>query len=73
MLISRGLRQHFALGAGQALFMAGFDQAMAKPLLRRSWTSALVDFDRLTGNLLVVGLALRVIFPALVSLPRGTG
>lgn len=53
--------------------MAGFDQAMAKPLLRRSWTSALVDFDRLTGNLLVVGLALRVIFPALVSLPRGTG
>ena len=69
----QGLREHFYLGAGLALFMAGFDLAMGKLLLRRSWKKALADFDPSTGNLLIVGLALLVTFPALVSLLRGAG
>lgn len=69
----QGLREHFYLGAGLALFMAGFDVAMGRLLLRRSWKKVLADFDPSTGNLLIVGLALLVTFPALVSLLRGAG
>jgi len=62
--------QHLILGAGLALFMASFDLAMGLLLLRRSWRKALADFNPATGNLLVFGLALLVVYPVLISLLR---
>lgn len=67
------LTAHLLLGAFLALFMAGFDIAMGRLLLRRSWTKALQDFNPAAGNYLVFGLALLVCFPALVYLFRSGG
>jgi hypothetical protein len=61
---------HLALGAVLALFMAGFDAALGKLLLRRSWRKILDDFNPATGNYLLFGLALLVVFPLLVTLLR---
>lgn len=63
---------HVYLGLGLALFMAGFDLALGRLLLRRSWSRAFGDFNPATGNYLVFGLALLVAYPALVALLRGT-
>jgi hypothetical protein len=63
--------QHLALGVFLALFMATFDLLMGRLLLRRPWSKALDDFDPATGNLLVVGLALLVVFPVWVMHLRG--
>ena len=65
--------QHLALGLCLAVFMAGFDLAMGLLLLRRPWRKALQDFNPSTGNLLVFGLVLLVLFPALVARLRGAG
>lgn len=67
------MAQHLAVGAVLALFMAGFDLAMGKLLLRRTWKKALDDFNPASGNLLLFGLALLVVFPALVALLRAEG
>lgn len=61
---------HLALGAVLALFMASFDAALGKWLLRRSWRKILDDFNPATGNYLLFGLALLVFFPPLVALLR---
>ena len=61
---------HLALGAVLALFMAGFDAALGKWLLRRSWRKILNDFNPATGNYLLFGLALLIVFPLLVALLR---
>ncbi len=66
------LTGHVYLGLGLALFMAGFDLALGRLLLRRSWSRAFGDFNPATGNYLVFGLALLVTYPALVALLRGT-
>lgn len=63
--------EHLYLGMVLALFMAGFDLAMGKLLLRRSWSKAFSDFNPATGNLLIFGLVLLVFFPALVAYLRG--
>ena len=65
--------QHLALGLCLAVFMAGFDLAMGLLLLRRPWRKALQDFNPSTGNLLIFGLMLLVLFPALVARLRGAG
>lgn len=65
--------EHLVLGLCLAAFMAMFDLAMGMLLLRRSWRKALQDFNPATGNLLVVGLALLVFFPALVTQLRAVG
>lgn len=65
-----GTPAHLALGAVLALFMAGFDAALGKLLLRRSWRKILDDFNPDTGNYLLYGLALLVVFPPLVALLR---
>lgn len=67
------IAQHLALGVVLALFMAGFDLAMGLLLLRRTWRKVLADFDPRTGNLLVFGLALLAVMPAVVALLRGLG
>jgi hypothetical protein len=65
--------EHLVLGLCLAAFMAMFDLAMGMLLLRRSWRKALQDFNPATGNLLVVGLALLVLFPSLVAQLRAVG
>lgn len=60
-------REHLVLGTCLAAFMAAFDLAMGKLLLRRSWSKALQDFNPATGNFLVFGLILLVFIPALVA------
>lgn len=65
------LAAHLALGAVLALFMASFDVAMGKLLLRRSWPKALADLDPRTGNLLLYGLIALLFMPAAVARLRG--
>lgn len=60
-------QEHLVLGIVLAAFMAAFDIAMGKLLLRRSWSKALQDFNPATGNFLVFGLILLVFIPALVA------
>lgn len=55
-----------AIGLVLALFMAGFDIALAKMLLRRPWAKVFQDFDPRTGNYLSFGLLLLVFFPYVV-------
>lgn len=55
-----------AIGLALALFMAGFDIALAKMLLRRPWAKVFRDFDPRTGNYLSFGLLLLVFFPYVV-------
>lgn len=68
----QGPGQHLALGAVLALFMGSFDLALGHWVLRRPWKKALTDFDPRTGNLLVIGLALLLLFPLVVASLRGT-
>ena len=69
----RGTLPHLALGLALSAFMAGFDLAMGRWVMRRPWRKALADFDPRTGNLLVVGLGLLAGFPATVHLLRSGG
>ncbi|OIQ89642.1 hypothetical protein GALL_284460 [mine drainage metagenome] len=68
-----GLAQPFALGLWLALFMAAFDLAMGRLLLRRSWSRALQDFNPASGNDLLFGLLLLVLSPPLVAWLRAPG
>ena len=61
----------WGLGLLIALFMAGFDIAMGRLLLRRSWRKAFDDFDPRTGNYLLFGLLLLVSYPTLVMYLKG--
>ncbi len=67
----RTVAGHLYLGAGVALFMAGFDVAMGRLLLKRSWARAFSDFNPATGNYLIFGLALLIFFPLVVAMVRG--
>lgn len=51
------------LGVAIALFMASFDIALGKLVLKRPWRKAFVDFDPRTGNYLLFGVLLMVMFP----------
>jgi hypothetical protein len=68
-----GLVQPFALGLWLALFMAAFDLAMGRLLLRRTWSRALQDFNPASGNDLLFGLLLLVLSPPLVAWLRAPG
>lgn len=67
----RTVSSHLALGLVLALFMAFFDLAMGKLLLRRTWSKAFRDFDPRTGNLLILGLVALVVIPTVVAWLRG--
>jgi hypothetical protein len=60
-----------ALGVVLALFMAGYDVAVSRWLMKRGWRAIRADFDPRQGNLLVVGLAVLAAAPALVMLLAG--
>jgi len=53
----------FAIGIVLAVFMASFDIALGKLLLKLPWAKVLRDFDPRTGNYLSLGLLLLVLFP----------
>lgn len=67
------LGERLVLGAFLALFMAAFDLALGKFVMRRSWRKALADLNPASGNFLLFGLVLLFFFPALVAWLRGGG
>lgn len=63
-----GIAEHLLLGLVLAAFMAGFDLAMGRWVMRKPWRKLWPDFDPRTGNYLVFGLAFLLLTPLLVSL-----
>lgn len=59
---------HLALGVGVAAFMAGFDIAIGRWLMRKSWAKIWPDFNPATGNYLIFGLLALCFIPWLVWL-----
>ena len=57
---------HLLLGLGLAAFMAGFDIAIGRLLMRKSWAKVWPDFDPRGGNYLSFGLLALVFLPTLV-------
>ncbi|HOE41473.1 MAG TPA: hypothetical protein PLB25_07570 [Rhodoferax sp.] len=55
-----------ALGVFLAAFMASFDIAVGRLLMRRKWALIAEDFDPRKGNYLVFGLAALVAIPTFV-------
>lgn len=68
-----GVPAHLWLGVVLATFMAAFDLAIGRFLMRKSWQKLWPDFDPRAGNYLSFGLAFLVVTPWLVSWVRGTG
>lgn len=69
----QGVMAHVYLGLGLATFMAAFDVAFGKWVLRFKWPLIWRDFNPASGNLLSVGLVLLTFQPALVWWLRGAG
>jgi hypothetical protein len=64
-----GLRSpgaHLLLGVGLSVFMAGFDIAIGRLLMRKPWARIWPDFDPRTGNYLAYGLLALSVIPLLV-------
>ncbi len=62
--------QHLLLGIGLAAFMAAFDMAIGRWLMRMSWAKIWPDFKPSTGNYLAYGLAALCFVPLAVWLAR---
>ncbi len=62
---------HLALGLGLATFMAGFDVALGRWLLRKPWAKIWPDFDPRQGNYLLFGLLGLSLSPLAVRLAHG--
>lgn len=62
----QGWVPHLALGLVLAAFMAGFDIALGRWVLRLKWPRILQDFNPASGNFLSLGLTALVFMPALV-------
>ena len=58
---------HLVLGIGLSAFMAGFDVAIGKLLMRKSWAKIRPDFDPRSGNYLLFGLISLAFIPVLVA------
>ncbi len=56
-----------AMGVGLSAFMAAFDVAVGRWLMRRNWPQIATDFDPRSGNCLSVGLLLLCGVPWLVG------
>jgi hypothetical protein len=69
----RGAPAHLALGLGLAVFMAAFDLAIGRLLMRKAWHKLWPDFDPRTGNYLSLGLMFLVMVPWLVAWLHGAG
>jgi hypothetical protein len=62
-----------AVGAILALFMAAFDVAIGRLVMRRPWARIAEEFDPRSGNYLLLGLAVLVFIPWAVMACRGGG
>jgi hypothetical protein len=67
-----GLREHLLLGLGLALFMAAFDVAVGRVIMRFRWPRIWQDFDPRSGNYLSIGLVMMALAPACVWWLRGS-
>jgi O-antigen/teichoic acid export membrane protein len=54
---------HLTLGVVLACFMASFDIAIGRWLMRKSWAKIWPDFDPRTGNYLLYGLLALCVIP----------
>lgn len=63
---------HLVLGATLAAFMAAFDAALGRYLLKRSWIKVAQDFNPFSGNYLLFGLCALLAIPSLIFYLRGT-
>lgn len=61
-------RAHLILGLFLAAFMAGFDMAIGRWLMRKSWAKIWPDFNPATGNHLLYGLLALCVIPLAVWL-----
>jgi len=61
-----GAPAHLGLGLLLAIFMAGFDIAVGRWLMKKSWSRIRPDFDPSTGNLLSLGLLALCLVPLAV-------
>lgn len=61
-----GFREHLFLGLGLALFMAAFDVAVGRFIMRFKWPRIWRDFNPASGNYLAIGLALLIFMPSFV-------
>lgn len=57
---------HLLLGLLLAGFMAGFDIAVGRWLMRKSWAKIWPDFNPMTGNFLLYGLLALCFIPLVV-------
>ena len=60
------VQAHLLLGVVLAVFMASFDIAIGKWLMRKPWKKIWPDFNPATGNYLLFGLSFLIIAPVLV-------
>lgn len=67
----QGVQAHILLGLGLAAFMAAFDLAIGRLLMRKAWKKLWPDFDPRTGNYLSLGLVFLALAPLLVAWARG--
>lgn len=63
----RGVAPHLLLGLSIGAFMAAFDLAIGRFVMRKSWAKLWPDFDPRTGNYLSLGLAFLVVAPLLAD------
>ncbi len=68
---AKGAGEHLLLGLGLAGFMAAFDVAIGRLVMRLKWARILQDFNPRSGNYLSIGLAGLAWIPALVWWLRG--
>lgn len=66
-----GTVAHLLLGLVLAAFMAAFDLAIGRVVMRKAWGKLWPDFDPRTGNYLLFGLLFLCIAPLLVNWLRG--
>lgn len=63
---------HLLLGIGLAAFMAAFDVAIGRLLMRKAWAKIWTDFNPSSGNYLAYGLVALCFIPLLVWLARSS-
>ncbi|MCA3237461.1 MAG: hypothetical protein ACK5OI_08060 [Curvibacter sp.] len=63
----QGAWAHGLLGLTLAAFMAAFDLAVGRFVMRKAWHKLWPDFNPATGNYLLYGLLLLSVAPLLVS------
>jgi hypothetical protein len=66
-----GIGEHLVLGLGLSGFMAAFDVAIGRLVMRLKWSRIWEDFNPRSGNYLSIGLILLALSPSIVWWLRG--